>query len=276
MCNCKVSDTTLRKIGLFLIILAVIAMIFGVICLSVCISSVKYGAGPLWTGAFVVFSGLCAYKSGHTADERSKRCWLNAFLTFDIISIVLTFVGWCLAIAGTADDSTQYHHYNCGSFLTSSWEIDRCDDPKYDYRTYQISISINSINLVLAFIECVTTFAFSIVACCAMCNTQPAERHTVVYQTTTGRQAAIVLQPGQQLVPAGHGQGMMIVNTVPTQPQAVYPVHPQPMQGVPVQHHPQVAPYPLHQPPTQPTAPPVQYNEPPPAYDSIHATQGYK
>ncbi|XP_070577969.1 uncharacterized protein [Ptychodera flava] len=305
---CRVANDTLKSYGIFLIILGGLGILFGVICFGVCVTTIKYGAGPVWCGIFVVITGICAYKGGAVPTNESNRGWVGVFLAMDIITIILSFASWCLAIAAVADDNEQY--YGCHQFGMRDGRYTCLDSTSYFsvwYKTavphseHSASLGINSVSLIIAFIQFIVTFVFSIVGCCILCA-GPDQRQTVIYQTTPAGQTVIV-QHNPQMVQATPAQVIIMgpaqqpgraaypsqayqvqPATYQVQPGVVYQPAQQQGAAYPPPHQPgqpHQQPQPQQQPqqmpaPVQPTAPPQYHNDPPPAYDAVPTHGEYK
>ncbi|XP_002735230.1 uncharacterized protein LOC100372273 [Saccoglossus kowalevskii] len=257
MCDCRISNRTLRHIGISLIFLGLLSVVLGVMRIPLGLSPIKYASEQIWTGAFVAFTGVCSYVAGKATEDTRNKGWLTTFLVFSIITVIISFAGWCLAITAVADERANYH------WICDPYDIWRdCDYYELSTRQgYTTSITLSSISVFLAFLECVLVFSYSIVACCAISRPAQATQHTVVYQPQYGQNVTVV-QSGQQYLPAHGGQVYLSPGVAsPGQPMQ------QPIQQPMVQYPP--GSYPQQAPMTQPTAPPEYHSELPPSYDQL-------
>ena len=100
-CKSKNAGNCVGKcLGKVLIGLGTLSIIFGIAAIPVCISEVKYLGAPIWSGLFVLITGVVGLMSGH----RKTNGWMTAFLVMSVLALMVVVTAAVFTLDGVAED----------------------------------------------------------------------------------------------------------------------------------------------------------------------------
>ncbi|XP_070577972.1 uncharacterized protein [Ptychodera flava] len=216
--DCQATSSVLRGLGVTLILLGCLDVLSGVICIPLCLSSLKYVCGAVWTGTIITLTGFIGLLSGRSAD---RQACLATFLIFSILSTLVSFAGWSVAVASLSADRVLYAIYGdqenvmktpqgptvyySSREAAPSRRDNQSDVPvslgqggrgEVTEDDYLASVTLHSMGLVLSFIEMVLALVASMMSVYTLYKRQ-RRTGAVVYQTPV--QQVVVLQQGYHL-----------------------------------------------------------------------------
>ncbi|XP_078603052.1 uncharacterized protein LOC144877052 isoform X2 [Branchiostoma floridae x Branchiostoma japonicum] len=191
----------IRGLGWTLVVLGTVSTILGTAAIAAMASRghdtyMHYIAGPVWSGLFVMITGILGVVSGK---KPTNRCLIVAFMVLGIFTILSTFCSFGLAVSGAMIDSCNppwhrdYHHdyhYDYEDYIIppdydyngTAWNYTR-PAPYIDYggvpppvnnddsRCTTASKALHGVSALLALAELVLGFGVSIMCCCGLCDT---------------------------------------------------------------------------------------------------------
>ncbi|XP_066285824.1 uncharacterized protein [Branchiostoma lanceolatum] len=249
-------------LGWTLVVLGAISTILGTAAVATMAAKgqptyMHYIAGPIWSGVFVLITGILGVCSGK---KPTNKCLIVAFMVLGIFTILATFCGFGLAVTGAIIDSCySYRPWNHYDYYYPDYVI---DPPDYEYE-YNVTAwnstkpppipvpdiaparvspplyndddscttaakALHGVSALLAFAELVLGFVVSIMCCCGLCNSTTPH---VTYGP--GVAPAQIMSNGQggfillQAVPSPHqfGARQQVFLAPPGGPQAPLQVY---------------------------------------------------
>ncbi|XP_019626128.1 PREDICTED: uncharacterized protein LOC109471285 isoform X1 [Branchiostoma belcheri] len=187
----------IHGLGWTLLVLGTLSIILGTAAVATMASKnrptfLTYIAGPIWSGIFVLITGILGVVSGK---KPTNKCLIVAFMVLGIFTILATFCSFGLAVTGAIVDScyrhwldypdyhdyvfpSDYDYYNgtATNFTTVHYfDLDRHPPepvPGYSNRDdcTTTARALHGVNALLAFAELVLGFVVSIMCCCGLCS----------------------------------------------------------------------------------------------------------
>ncbi|XP_035681766.1 uncharacterized protein LOC118419480 isoform X2 [Branchiostoma floridae] len=216
---------SIRGLGWTLVVLGTVSTILGTAAIAAMASReqatyLHYIAGPVWSGLFVLITGILGVLSGK---KPTNRCLIVAFMVLGIFTILSTFCSFGLAVSGAIIDSCyvyspwhrDFHHDYVDYIIPPDYGYNGTASnytrpvPDIDYgdvsplRVYSddagcttAAKALHGVSALLALAELVLGFVVSIMCCCGLCNTGAPQ--------VSGGQGGFILL---QAVPSPHQFG---------------------------------------------------------------------
>ncbi|XP_078602976.1 uncharacterized protein LOC144877012 isoform X2 [Branchiostoma floridae x Branchiostoma japonicum] len=93
-----INPRSVRSIGLSLIVFGALSVIFGLASdLSFSDAYLHQASGPIWSGVFVLITGILAASIHY---EKGNRCIMIALTTLGTLSVLLTIASWVMSSIG--------------------------------------------------------------------------------------------------------------------------------------------------------------------------------
>ncbi|XP_035681765.1 uncharacterized protein LOC118419480 isoform X1 [Branchiostoma floridae] len=191
---------SIRGLGWTLVVLGTVSTILGTAAIAAMASReqatyLHYIAGPVWSGLFVLITGILGVLSGK---KPTNRCLIVAFMVLGIFTILSTFCSFGLAVSGAIIDSCyvyspwhrDFHHDYVDYIIPPDYGYNGTASnytrpvPDIDYgdvsplRVYSddagcttAAKALHGVSALLALAELVLGFVVSIMCCCGLCNT---------------------------------------------------------------------------------------------------------
>ncbi|XP_078702509.1 uncharacterized protein LOC144928192 isoform X2 [Branchiostoma floridae x Branchiostoma belcheri] len=186
----------IHRLGWTLLVLGTLSIILGTAAVATMASKnrptfLTYIAGPIWSGIFVLSTGILGVVSGKNP---KNNCLIVAFMVLGIFTILATFCSFGLAVTGAIVDSCYWRWigYRCGVIYVNAsdydyyngtatnftafdyFDIDDPPEPVADYSDKDdcttTAKALHGVNALLAFAELVLGFVVSIMCCCGLCS----------------------------------------------------------------------------------------------------------
>ncbi|XP_078702513.1 uncharacterized protein LOC144928192 isoform X6 [Branchiostoma floridae x Branchiostoma belcheri] len=187
----------IHRLGWTLLVLGTLSIILGTAAVATMASKnrptfLTYIAGPIWSGIFVLSTGILGVVSGKNP---KNNCLIVAFMVLGIFTILATFCSFGLAVTGAIVDSCYWRWigYRCGVIYVNASDYDYyngtatnftafdyfsdIDDPPEPVADYSdkddcttTAKALHGVNALLAFAELVLGFVVSIMCCCGLCS----------------------------------------------------------------------------------------------------------
>ncbi|XP_078603054.1 membrane-spanning 4-domains subfamily A member 8-like [Branchiostoma floridae x Branchiostoma japonicum] len=212
----------IRGLGWALVVLGSLSMILGsaadaIFSTMQVLTFFHYASGPIWSGVFVVVTGILGIFSGK---HPTNKCLISGLLVLSIFTILSTATCIGLAGIGTILDSSYCYTYTYS------------DDGRYT-RVYcdKESIALHVAAMVLALAELVTGFVASIMSCCGLAAPRPNETPIVIYAPAPGtgvpggQGGYIIMQTGVPVNAAAGTSQQQFAAGIPMYSHAQTPMH---------------------------------------------------
>ncbi|KAI8514689.1 hypothetical protein Bbelb_072800 [Branchiostoma belcheri] len=161
----------IQGLGWALVVLGSLSIVLGSVADAVfstmqVLTFFHYSSGPIWSGVFVVVTGILGIFSGKHANN---KCLISAFLVLAIFSILSTAT--CIGLAG-------------------------------DYCTTE-STALHGVAILLAAAELVMSFVASIMSCCGLATPSSNTSPMVIYTSAAPGTAVQTSQGGYIIMHTG-------------------------------------------------------------------------
>ncbi|XP_002734636.1 uncharacterized protein LOC100373964 [Saccoglossus kowalevskii] len=233
---------TITSFGIALIILGTLAIIFGIVPISIGCFPTSYIGTGIWTGIFVIVTGILVCVSGF----KKSNCSIIANMVLSIIAAAMAGTALLpLSAVGIASEEGCIYHY---------WGYSPCD-----YSHFRTCVAFHSMNLIISIVVTIITIVSACLCCRAVCCHRGPQR--AVYYTASGNapqqvpMVSMATPQGTQLVYMMPATGMQGVQ----QPMVASGCSQQPAMVMVVQGHQSDK----NQPQQQPSAPSSEQAPPP-------------
>ncbi|XP_002734635.1 uncharacterized protein LOC100373810 [Saccoglossus kowalevskii] len=231
------ANKTITSFGISQIVLGSLAIIFCIVTLSVDCHPVSYVSTGIWTGIFVIVTGILGCVSGY----KKNNCTIIANMVLSIIAAVMAGAALLpMSAVGVAVQERCYYYY---------YDYDTCSSGRY-----ASCVASHSINLIVSIIVGVIAILSACFCCRAVCckKTQNAMYFVPSAQPgNTAQQVPMVNMASSQGTPVVYmvpSTGMQVIQQAPGvqqyQPMVVsgnnYPQQQQQQQPQPTMMIPQV------------------------------------
>ncbi|XP_066285949.1 uncharacterized protein [Branchiostoma lanceolatum] len=212
-----INPRSVRSIGLSLIVFGALSVIFGLASdLSFSDAYLHQASGPIWSGVFVLITGILAASIHY---EKGNRCIMIALTTLGTMSVLLTIASWIISSIGLNGRDT------C--------PVSSCLSVK----------ALHGVSLVLSAVETVLSVVCVILGCVGIWSPQDHSDRPPQYPqqqfSTPTQQPVVIVQasPGVPVSspPPGVSPGVQYVYVPVSSGESLHPsphAHVVPAQGV--------------------------------------------
>ncbi|XP_019633744.1 PREDICTED: uncharacterized protein LOC109477126 [Branchiostoma belcheri] len=184
----------IQGLGWALVILGSLSIVLGSVADAIfstmqVLTFFHYSSGPIWSGVFVVVTGILGIFSGKHANN---KCLISAFLVLAIFSILSTAT--CIGLAGIGIILDGNY---CYTYIYD-------DQGRYirDYCTTE-STALHGVAILLAAAELVMSFVASIMSCCGLATPSSNTSPMVIYTSAAPGTAVQASQGGYIIMHTG-------------------------------------------------------------------------